>query len=70
MLSSQEKHAADPSWIGIGPGDWDDLRRPSWVRLDRVLDVPEEGIRREGAVLERTVFEVVAVRLRADYAWS
>jgi hypothetical protein len=35
-----------------------------------VLDVPEEGIRREGAVLERTVFEVVAARLRADYAWS
>jgi hypothetical protein len=70
MLSSQERHAADPNWVGVGAGSWDDQYRPSWVRLDRVLDVPEEGIRREGAVLERTVFEVVAARLRADYAWS
>lgn len=43
--------------------------RESWVRLDRVLDVPEESIRREGAILEREVFDVVAARLRADYAW-
>jgi hypothetical protein len=70
MLSSQERHAADPNWVAIGAGSWDDHYRPSWVRLDRVLDVPEEGIRREGAVLERPVFEVVAARLRADYAWS
>jgi hypothetical protein len=70
MLSSQEKHAADHNWVGIGAGCWDELGRGSFVRLDRVLDVPEEGIRREGAVLERTVFEVVAARLRADYAWS
>lgn len=44
-------------------------RAESWVRLDRVLDVPEESIRREGAILEREVFDVVAARLRADYAW-
>jgi hypothetical protein len=40
------------------------------VRLDRVLDVPEEGIRREGAILERATFETVAARLRAEYSWS
>jgi hypothetical protein len=40
------------------------------VRLDRVLDVPEEGIRREGAILERETFEIVATRLRRDYSWS
>ena len=34
--------------------------------LDRVLDVPEEGIRREGAILDRERFEVVAARLRAE----
>ncbi|CAM3029429.1 type II toxin-antitoxin system PemK/MazF family toxin [Mycobacterium simiae] len=70
MLSSQERHASDADWIGIGTGAWDYEGRESWVRLDRVLDVPEEGIRREGAILEREVFEVVAARLRADYAWS
>jgi hypothetical protein len=70
MMSSQERHASDPDWVGIGSGSWDYDGRPSWVRLDRVLDVPEESIRREGAILERTVFDVVAARLRRDYSWS
>ncbi|BBY25510.1 type II toxin-antitoxin system PemK/MazF family toxin [Mycobacterium stomatepiae] len=69
MLSSQEHHASDPDWVAIGAGDWDYEGRESWVRLDRVLDVPEEGIRREGAILQREVFDVVAARLRTDYAW-
>jgi hypothetical protein len=70
MLSSQEHHRNHPDWVGIGSGSWDYEGRASWVRLDRVLDVPEEGIRREGAILEREVFEVVAARLRAEYSWS
>lgn len=70
MLSSRPRHSEDANWVGIGAGSWDDAHRLSWVRLDRVLDVPEESIRREGAILERTVFEVVAARLRSDYAWS
>jgi hypothetical protein len=69
MLSSQERHETDRDWVGIGAGDWDYEGRPSWVRLDRVLDVPEEGIRREGAVLAREIFGVVAARLRAEYSW-
>jgi PemK-like, MazF-like toxin of type II toxin-antitoxin system len=70
MLSSQEQHRDDANWVGIGSGSWDYESRESWVRLDRVLDVPEEGIRREGAILERETFEVVATRLRAEYSWS
>ena len=69
LVSSQERRAADPDWVGIGAGSWDDQGRESWVRLDRVLDVPEEGIRREGAILAREIFDVVAARLRADYSW-
>jgi hypothetical protein len=70
MLSSQERHSADRSWVGIGSGSWDYEGRASWVRLDRVLDVPEEGIRREGAILDRETFEVVAARLRVEYSWT
>jgi hypothetical protein len=70
MLSSQEYHRDDPDWVSIGSGSWDYEARPSWVRLDRVLDVPEESIRREGAILDREMFEVVAARLRAEYSWS
>ena len=70
MLSSQEHHRDDPNWVGIGTGSWDYDGRASWVRLDRVLDVPEEGIRREGAILDRERFDVIATRLRAEYSWS
>lgn len=70
MLSSQDHHRDDPKWVPIGSGTWDFESRQSWVRLDRVLDVPEEGIRREGAILSREKFEVVAARLRAEYSWS
>ncbi len=69
MLSSQERHRGDDQWVAIGSGSWDYEGRASWVRLDRVLDVPEEGIRREGAILERERFEMVATRLRAEYSW-
>ncbi len=70
MVSSQPHHSNDLAWVGIGAGDWDYEGRPSYVRLDRVLEVPEESIRREGAILDRTTFEVVAVRLRTEYSWS
>jgi hypothetical protein len=70
MLSSQDHHRGDPNWIGIGSGSWDYDGRSSWVRLDRVLEVPEEGIRREGAILAREVFDVVAMQLRRQYSWS
>jgi hypothetical protein len=70
MMSSQERHDADRSWVAIGSGSWDGEGRPSWVRLDRVLDVPEASIRREGAILQRAVFDRVAARLRRDYSWS
>lgn len=53
----------------VGRGTWDQDGRPSWVRLDRVLDVPEAGIRREGAILERKRFDLVAHRLVAEYRW-
>ncbi|MFC9518914.1 type II toxin-antitoxin system PemK/MazF family toxin [Nocardiaceae bacterium NPDC056970] len=69
MLSSNSDRGDEPNWLALGTGAWDADNRPSWVRLDRVLDVPEAGIRREGAVLDRARFETVAARLRADYSW-
>lgn len=70
MLSSQDKRADDPNWVGIGSGAWDHDGKPSWVRLDRVLDVPEVGIRREGAIANRDDFDAIAKRLRAEYGWQ
>lgn len=70
MLSSRQKRDDDADWHPIGSGAWDPQGRESFVRLDRVLDVPEEGIRREGAILDRPRFEAIAVRLRKEYGWS
>ncbi len=69
QLSSQDKRDHDRDWLAMGSGPWDSEGRPSWVRLDRVLDVPEEGIRREGAICPQRKFDMVADRLRAEYGW-
>jgi hypothetical protein len=69
MLSSNAERAGQHNWFALGSGAWDHDDRPSWVRLDRVLRVPETGIRREGAVLDRTRFDKVAGRLRSEYGW-
>ena len=70
MLSSQSHRADDADWTGIGSGPWDREGRDSYVRLDRVLEVPEHGIRREGAVMPRDRFDRVADRLRREYGWQ
>ena len=69
MLSSQEHRRDDTHWVGVGSGAWDREGRESFVRLDRVLEIPEHGIRREGAVMPADRFEHVAAALRSDYGW-
>ncbi|GAA5177314.1 hypothetical protein GCM10023322_01730 [Rugosimonospora acidiphila] len=69
MLSSRAQRDGQHNWYALGPGTWDRDRRPSWIRLDRVLRVEEDGIRREGAILDRERFEAVADKLRTEYGW-
>jgi hypothetical protein len=48
-------------WMDVGTGGWDPEGRESEIRLDRLLVIPAAEVRREGAALDRTVFdEVVA----------
>ena len=54
MLSSKDYHAGEPNWRALGAGVWDTDHRPSFVRLDRVLVIVADHIRREGAVLDRS----------------
>ncbi|MBW0118796.1 type II toxin-antitoxin system PemK/MazF family toxin [Pseudonocardia abyssalis] len=70
MLSSQHERADDRDWVSIGSGAWDREGRESFVRLDRVLEVGEHDIRREGAVLDRDRFDRVAGELRGRFGWS
>ncbi|MGC4174954.1 type II toxin-antitoxin system PemK/MazF family toxin [Demequina sp.] len=56
-------------WVDIGTGAWDRQRRPSEVRLDRIVRVDERAIRREGAVLPQETYNHVARSLSALHHW-
>ena len=51
-------------WMDVGTGDWDPERRPSEVRLDRLLRLPEAEVRREGAALDQVMFDAVVAAAR------
>jgi hypothetical protein len=73
MLTSrdhdQDAHGSG-DYVDIGTGAWDRQRRPSEANLGRVLQIAPDSIRREGAVLERTLFDQVAVGLRRRHGWK
>ena len=45
--------------VGVGTGPWDPQRRPSYAKVDQVLLVDADDVRREGAVLDRATFDAV-----------
>lgn len=57
------------TWFDVGTGGWDRQRRPSEARLDRVLLVSAEGIRREGAALPQERFVQVVAALKRVHGW-
>ena len=50
--------------IPVGSGPWDREGRPSYAKLDRILEVDPHKVRREGAILERTHFDQIVSALR------
>jgi len=55
-------------WMDVGSGGWDREGRPSEVRLDRLLTLDAEAIRREGAALDKAVFDQVIEAARRFHA--
>jgi hypothetical protein len=55
-------------WMDVGSGDWDHGHRDSEVRLDRLLRLPAAEVRREGAALDRQVFDAVVAAAREHHA--
>ncbi len=56
-------------WMDIGTGPWDRQRRPSEVRLDRIIRIDPAAVRREGATLDRKRFSAVAKSLSDHHRW-
>ena len=57
---ARQEAAAGRLWMDVGAGAWDSSGRPSEVRLDRIVRLSPATVRREGAALDRAVFEQVA----------
>ena len=55
-------------WMDVGTGGWDRERRESEVRLDRLLRLAEPDVRREGATIDRAVFDAVVEAAREHHA--
>jgi len=43
----------------VGAGRWDRDGRPSYAKVERLLDIDARGVRREGAILDRARFDAV-----------
>jgi hypothetical protein len=70
IMSSQDhdRDAAEEArhgryWVDVGTGSWDRQGRPSEVRVDRVLRIDPDDVRREGATLGRDRFDAVAAEV-------
>jgi hypothetical protein len=54
--------------MDVGTGGWDREHRPSEVRLDRLIALDPDGVRREGAALDRGTFDRVLAAARDLHA--
>jgi hypothetical protein len=60
---AEQEARAGRVWMDIGTGAWDSSGRPSEVRLNRVIRIHPDAVRREGAILDKAVFDEVAAAL-------
>ncbi|MDO5663063.1 MAG: type II toxin-antitoxin system PemK/MazF family toxin [Brachybacterium sp.] len=58
------------TWVDIGSGAWDAQGRPSEVRVDRLLRIPVDAVRRDGAALDAARFAEVASAVRGAHRWD
>ena len=62
-----QEAAAGRFWMDVGTGAWDGEGRASEVRLNRLLVLDPASVRREGAALDRALFEAVLTAAREHH---
>ncbi|CAH0178049.1 hypothetical protein SRABI76_01458 [Microbacterium oxydans] len=67
---TSKPHDGDRDYLSIGTGDWDAQARESWVDIEQLYSVHEQGLRREAAVLDRRRYDRVSAALTRRYGWS
>ncbi|MBY9076113.1 type II toxin-antitoxin system PemK/MazF family toxin [Nocardioides sp. WL0053] len=66
-LDAEDEARYGRYWMDVGTGGWDAERRPSEVRLDRLLRMRQDEVRREGAILDRAMFDAVVREARGHH---
>lgn len=67
MMTSKNhnnREHADPNYLDIGSGPWDPQGRASEVKLNRVIRVRPDAMRREGAIMPEDTFRLI------ERAWT
>ena len=67
MMTSKDHNNsehADPNYLDIGSGPWDPQGRASEVKLNRVIRVRPDSMRREGAIMPEDTFRLI------ERAWT
>ena len=67
MMTSKDhnnREHADPNYLDIGSGPWDPQGRASEVKLNRVIRVCPDAMRREGAIMPEDTFRLI------ERAWT
>ena len=67
MMTSKDhnnREHADPTYLDIGSGPWDPQGRASEVKLNRVIRVRPDSMRREGAIMPEDTFRLI------ERAWT
>ena len=67
MMTSKNhnnREHADPNYLDIGSGPWDPQGRASEVKLNRVIRVRPDSMRREGAIMPEDTFRLI------ERAWT
>lgn len=54
-------------WIDIGRGGWDSQGRPSEARVNRIIRIDPDAVRRIGAQLDEKIFRAVATEVARHY---
>ncbi|WP_396654431.1 type II toxin-antitoxin system PemK/MazF family toxin [Microbacterium sp.] len=64
------RHDRDRDFIPVGSGGWDSQGRESWVDIEQLYSVHDDGMRREAAVLDAGRYGRVVQALIGRYGWA
>lgn len=62
---TSKPHDNEPQ-VPVGTGSWDREGRPSYAKLERLLEIDPGKVRREGAILSRAHFDDVVAGIRRE----